>query len=863
MLKQSAKTLLLVVIALFVRDIQAQTISTIAGIGNGDGYNAVSVSIRGGTKTFPVASDKKGNVYFTNGSSIRKISPAGILSTIAGIEFKNGFSGDGGPAAAALLGYITDMTTDTAGNLYINDVDSSCIRKINTNGIISTIAGTRSRGFSGDGGLAVNAQLNYPVSIAVDATGNIYIYDNLRIRKVSVNGIISTIAGGGTTNFLTIGKLATNSNLQYNGSSLAVDSKNNFYINGFDSTFRSGIYKIASNGTVVKFISGDLSVNRLNIDLEDNLYITNNDYFQNGGYIKKLDTLGNITTIASYPSISLSPYNSNVAFDNSGSVYVPTVDSTLNVYGIVKISKGGSVVTVAGNGSSVYNGDNIPALNAQFFPVSIATDTTGNIYMADVFSRVRKISTNNIITTIAGTNSLGFAGDKGPATNARLDFPAGITIDNKNNLLICDQGNNKIRKVTNGIITTIAGKDSVDQYGYDYYIANRYNGDNIPADSAFLSHPISVATDTAGNIFIADQDNHRIRKINGKGIITTIAGTGTAGYSGDGSLAINAKIGQPYCVTTDLKGNVYFGDANHTVRKIATNGIITTIAGNGTEGYSGDGGKAVNAKLNFPYGIVIAKDGTIFIAELYNHIIRKIGTDSIISTIAGTGTESFSGDGGLAKGAGLNYPAGVAIDKAGNLLIADAYNYRIRKITPAPLPLDLVSFTANLQNQIVQTNWQTANEVNTSYFNVQHSTNNSIFNTIGTVKATGTGANLYSFIHTTPLPGTNYYRLQNTDKDGKYTFSNVVAVNINAPIYNLHIFPNPVKDNLFIQLKNNRAESIIVQVADLAGKVISQQQIRVQAGSNNFSISTSLLKRGNYILIVKGEKIFQEKFIKL
>jgi hypothetical protein len=276
------------------------------------------------------------------------------------------------------------------------------------------------------------------------------------------------------------------------------------------------------------------------------------------------------------------------------------------------------------------------------------------------------------ISTIAGTGSAGYSGDGATATSAQLNGPFGIAVDNTGNVYIADRNNNRIRKINAaGIITTIAGTGTAG-----------YSGDGGPATAAQLNALCGIAVDAAGNIYIADKGNSRIRKINSAGIITTIAGNGSAGYSGDGGLAISAQINNPRGVAVDTAGNIYIADAaNHAARKIDAGGVITTIAGTGTAGFSGDGGPAIFAQLYGPYSVTIDISGNIFIADVDNERIRKISPAGIISTVAGNGTAAYSGDGGPATAAALYEPINIATDSFGNLYIADAWNARIRKIS--------------------------------------------------------------------------------------------------------------------------------------------------------------------------------------
>ncbi len=282
------------------------------------------------------------------------------------------------------------------------------------------------------------------------------------------------------------------------------------------------------------------------------------------------------------------------------------------------------------------------------------------------------------ISTYAGNGTTGFSGDGGPATSAGLNRTEGVATDGAGNLYIADWQNNRIRKVdvVTGVITTVAGNGTAG-----------FSGDGAAATSAMLKGPTGVVVDTAGNLYIADQANNRVRKVDvGTGVITTIAGNGTAGFSGDGAVATSAAMYSPTDLAFDGAGNLYIAyNANNRIRKVAAGtGIITTVAGNGTAGFSGNGGAATSAALNQPAGIVIDGAGNLYIADVANNRIRKVATGTgIITTYAGNGTAGFAGDGGAATSAQFSTPARVTLDKAGNLFVADQGNNRVREIFAA------------------------------------------------------------------------------------------------------------------------------------------------------------------------------------
>ncbi len=336
------------------------------------------------------------------------------------------------------------------------------------------------------------------------------------------------------------------------------------------------------------------------------------------------------------------------------------------------------ITTVAGNGDYGYNGDSILATNAKLDqPFDVAVDKNGNVYVADWFNdRVRKINSYGIISTIGGNGIYDYTGDGGPAIAGTFRGPGAVAIDEVGNVYVCDAGNHVVRKIdTSGIITTFAG-NGIGAGG----INGTYSGDGGPANLAGLNAPNGIAIDTFGNVYIADMQNQRIRKVDTSGIIHTIAGTGTNGFNGDGGLADTSLLNYPMCVAVDFLGNIYVTDnSNNRVRRINNSGIISTIAGDGNFNSNGDGGPAVLAELN-PEGIAVDNVGRIYVSETLKNKVRLIDTNGIITTIAGTGIAGYNGDSIRADSAKLYSPVGVEVDQFGNLYIADEDNYRIRKV---------------------------------------------------------------------------------------------------------------------------------------------------------------------------------------
>ncbi|MEJ2430700.1 MAG: NHL repeat-containing protein, partial [Deltaproteobacteria bacterium] len=334
----------------------------------------------------------------------------------------------------------------------------------------------------------------------------------------------------------------------------------------------------------------------------------------------------------------------------------------------------GIISTLGGSGIWGYGGDGGPATEASMkYPSDVTVDASGNVYFADGYNwRVRKIDTNGIITTVAGGGSWG---EDIPATEAAMS-PTDVACDGSGNLYISDgySKSSRIWKVDeHGILRRVAGLGP-----------QGYSGDGGPARDALLHGPNGVAVDAEGNIYFGDSGNDRIRKVDTSGIITTVAGTGIAGFSGDGGPAIQARINDPRDVEVDAEGNLYIADnANNRIRKVDTSGIITTVAGGGSPAdLLGDGGPATEAALRGPHGVAVDRSGNLYIADDFKGRIRKVDTRGIITTVAGTGISSDPlGDGGPATQARLNQLEGVALDSLGNLYIADTYNYRIRKVS--------------------------------------------------------------------------------------------------------------------------------------------------------------------------------------
>lgn len=335
--------------------------------------------------------------------------------------------------------------------------------------------------------------------------------------------------------------------------------------------------------------------------------------------------------------------------------------------------------TFAGSGKVGYNGEGMKATEAKLDgPVASATDNEGNMYEADYNgNRVRKITKEGIIITIAGTGQHGFTKDGRRAIDANLGKPSGIVIDKDGNVYFSERDNNCVRKIDkNGILTTLVG---------DY--TSGFSGNGCEAITCQLQAPGALAMDKDGNLYIADCDNNSVRKVDTKGFIYAFAGngfgagTGTGGYSGDGGKATAAKLNQPTGIAFDKDGNLFISDCfNHSIRKVNKQGIISTVAGTGVSGYNGEGAAANKSQLSYPSAVVVDNKGNIFIADNGNFRIRKVGASGIIATITGNGTQGTSGDSGIAGNAMIGKTTFLTFGTAGELYFGDYQENKIRVI---------------------------------------------------------------------------------------------------------------------------------------------------------------------------------------
>ncbi len=797
-----------------IRKVDAATgdISTVAGGGSLQTGDGTLATVAWTNTPHDVAVDAAGNIYIadTFNHRIRKVDiGTGLISTIGGTGVQ-GYGGDGGAATAALLDTPSGIAVDSAGNVIFSDTVNHRIRKITPGGTISTIAGTGAGGFAGDDGPATAAKVKSPHGIAIDDSDNIYIADteNSRIRKFTDGGTITTVAGAGQSGYDGDGGSATVAKINKPKGLWVVDSGASTGPVGFDT-----IYGSTQSGVHQKQIATQVTV-------PQDGFVDSITAYQAGGNNKKViyaiytdsagepDALIAETATAQRSSaaawltidlpvtfVTAGTYWLALAFNSTTEEYyydgaggqtrysdddaisngytatwgVTTTTNTrrISIYATIhtdpndiyiadtvndrirKFTEYSTIATIAGTGAAGFSGDGGPATAAQIdAPEHVAVDSAGDVFIGDTMNhRIRKIDVGTgDISTYGGTGTAAYSGDGGPASSAAMNEPRGLFVDASDDLFLADSQNHVIRKIVaaTGIITVAAGRHrdpgfgdgglatiadlqqtddvAVDAAGNLYIVCLTQgrvrkvdvatgiittligSGTELdpadPNDDVWLLSPSGVAVDSAGNVYVADSDplNSRIVKYTVAGAtFETFAGNGTPGNSGNGGLATAAEVHKPQGVAVDSNDDVYIADTGGaSIRKVVVaTGIITRVAGTTNNGYSGDGGAATAADLNKPSKVVVDSTGKIYIADTLNSVIRRVSASGTITTVAGTGIAGYSGDGGNAKLAQLNLPVGVGFKDGdpGVLYIADTVNHRVRKVdVPLFTPPRIVSW---------------------------------------------------------------------------------------------------------------------------------------------------------------------------
>lgn len=604
----------------------------LGGSGNVDGTGASAhFSYPNGSAT-----DSAGNVYVSDGNAIRKITPAGVVTTLAGSS-KSG-SADGAGTAATFSGPV-GLATDSTGNIYVADENASLIRKITSSGVVTTLAGTGTNGAAD--GTGRNASFYYPTSLATDSAGNIYVADmgNDTIRMITPAGVVTTVAGTAGTRGASDG---TGTAALFNSpQGIASDSSGNLYV---ADTSNYTIRMIAPGG-IVTTVAGTAATQG------------------------STDGIGPLASFGSPQGI---------ATDNAGNVYV--ADPAYNT--IRKIGAGAVVTTLAGVSGTSGSTDG-PGATATFNgPGGISTDSTGNIYVPDSNNAiVRKITPTATVSTFAGSVAHNGSVD-GTGASASFSNPRGLASDSAGNVYVADTNNSTIRKITPaGVTSILAGTVGV-------------NGSTDgPGASASFGYPRGIAIDSAGTLYVADTDNNTIRKVTPAGVVSTFAGSGNSDTTdGKGTLA---SFNQPAGIAVDSTGNVYVADTrNATIRKILPDGTVSTLAGNPGQSGRGDG-TGMGASFNNPTGLTVDSAGNVYVADAANSAIRKVTSAGVVTTFAGrSGTSGFADGTGIS--ATFNRPQGIVMDGSGNLYVADTNNNTLRKITSAGVVTTVVGTAGSI-----------------------------------------------------------------------------------------------------------------------------------------------------------------------
>lgn len=630
-----------------------------------------------------VAADRAGNLYVadTGNHAIRKIRPGGEVTSLAGLA---GLAGaNDGFGSAARFRSPSGVTVDNAGNVYVADSGNHAIRKITPSGVVTTLAGLAGQPGAIDE-VAGAARFNWPRAVAVDAASNLWVADsdNFTIRKIAPDGTVTTAAGaagepGSDDGAGSAARFAW-------PCGVAADHAGNLYVADSDN---STIRKITPEGEVTTWAGwagqtgtndGPARVARFNspegvaVDSAGNVHVA--DTFNHT--LRKITPAGDVTTLAGSAtqpgvedgtgSAARFNYPSGVVLDGEGQAYVADWSN----HTIRKVAPGGVVTTLAGLAESRGSRDGHGTAARFYNPASVAVDREGFLYVADSWNHlIRKIAPDGLVTTLAGLAEQPGSSD-GSGTAARFRYPSGVAVDRAGLVYVADSGNHTIRKITpDGLVTTLAG------------LAGSFGTNDGAGGAAEFFNPSGAAVDSAGNVYVADTSNHTIRKVTPAGWVTTLAGTPAVSGTND-SADGPTGFSHPKGVAVHSSGHVYVADqGNQTIRKITPQGTVTTLAGAARQCGSTDG-PAPAARFNYPMGLTVDAAANVYVADWGNHTLRRISPSGEVTTLAGQVGRRGSAD-GTGAAAAFDLPSGVAVDGAGDVYVADLGNNTLRQGIPA------------------------------------------------------------------------------------------------------------------------------------------------------------------------------------
>lgn len=611
--------------------------------------------------------DKNGNLYIADRGNhrIRKLDLLGNVTTIAG-NSKAGYTN--GPSSKAELDEPSGVAVAPNGEVYFAERGNDLIRKIDTQGRVVDVAGTGRAGFAD--GPAKQAQFDEPYGLRLDANGVLFVADrdNHRIRKIDPQGNVTTLAGSRRGLVNGAGSQARFDTPQ----DLALDKNGNVYVADYNN---QQIRKITPTGQVSTFAGDGTRGHKdgpaaqaqfdrptgITLDANNNFYIT-----EGAHRIRRIDPQGNVTTLAGTglagaqdgpaPTATLNAPTA-ILVDAKGDLWIADTANrllrTLDTQQQMRTSAGGKTEGFADGSRSE------ALLNA---PSGLAFDRQGHLLIADEDNHaIRKLTPNGDISTVAGTGIAGFL--DGPSKTAQFDSPHSLVLNSQGVIFVSDRDNHRIRRIdAQGVVTTFAGQALAG-------LADGLGG------IAKFNTPYGLTVDKQDHLYVADSENHVIRRIDPQGNVTTFAGTGSQGYQ-DGPTT-TARFNEPYGLAFDSVGNLYIADrGNHRIRRIDAQGIVSTVAGTGNSGYSD--GAALQAEFDRPASVVLDAQGNLFVVDQNNQRIRQIDPTGKVTTLAGTGDAGFQ-DGPLSQ-AQFNDPFGIAIDASGLLYIGDRENHNIRRI---------------------------------------------------------------------------------------------------------------------------------------------------------------------------------------